>query len=417
MTLSFPFEFRVGFRYLRSRNRNRFISFISMISMFGIAVAVAVLIVVLSVMNGFEHEVRDRILRVVSHAALTGYDGSLGDWRLAADIARAHPDTRAVAPFVSGEGMLVSDAAVRGTEIRGIDPARESQLVDLPGFMVAGHLDALQPGRYRIVIGRTLAELLGVSVGDRLILMVAEGVTTPAGLVPRMRRFEVAGIFYAGMYEYDRGLVFVNMQDAQRLFRLGEAVTGIRLATRDPAFAPGAIRDIARQLGQDVFVTDWTRQHANFFRSIQLTKSMIFVILLLVVAVAAFNIVSTLVMVVREKRGDIAILRTLGAAPREILAIFMTQGALVGVFGTCAGALLGVLVAVNLDWIVAAIESGFGFRILAPDVYFISEFPSRVQAGDVVQVGGIALLLALLSTIYPAWRGARTEPAEALRYE
>ncbi len=388
-----------------------------MISILGIAVAVAVLIVVLSVMNGFEYEVRDRILRVVSHAALVGYDGSLDDWRLAEDIARAHPDARAVAPFVSGEGMLVSDAAVRGTEVRGIDPSLESRLVDLPGFMVDGGLDALQPGRYRIVIGKTLAELLGVSVGDRLILMVAQGVTTPAGLVPRMRRFEVAGIFYAGMYEYDRGLVFVNIQDAQRLFRLGDAVTGIRLATRDPLQAPGAIRDIARQLGQDVFVTDWTRQHANFFRSIQLTKSMIFVILLLIVAVAAFNIVSTLVLVVREKRGDIAILRTLGASPREILTIFMTQGALVGIFGTCAGVLLGVLVATNLDWIVAAIESGFGIRFLAPDVYFISEFPSRVELNDVLRVAGIALVLALLSTVYPALRGARTAPAEALRYE
>ncbi|HHQ13866.1 MAG TPA: lipoprotein-releasing ABC transporter permease subunit [Chromatiales bacterium] len=417
MSLSIPYEARVGFRYLRSRNRNRFVSFISMISILGIAVAVAVLIVVLSVMNGFEYEVRDRILRVVSHAALVGYDGTLDDWRLAEDIARAHPDARAVAPFVSGEGMLVGDAAVRGTEVRGIDPSLESRLVDLPGFMVDGNLDALQAGQYRIVIGKTLAELLGVGVGDRLILMVAKGVTTPAGLVPRMRRFEVAGIFYAGMYEYDRGLVFMNIRDAQRLFRLGDAVTGIRLATRDPLQAPGAIREIARQLGQDVFVTDWTRQHANFFRSIQLTKSMIFVILLLVVAVAAFNIVSTLVMVVREKRGDIAILRTLGASPREILTIFMTQGALVGILGTCAGVMLGVLVAVNLDWIVAAIESGFGIRFLAPDVYFISEFPSRVELNDILRVGGIALLLALLSTIYPALRAARTAPAEALRYE
>ncbi|MDJ0928443.1 MAG: lipoprotein-releasing ABC transporter permease subunit [Gammaproteobacteria bacterium] len=417
MRLPVPYEMLVGWRYLRSRNRNRFISFISMISIVGIAVAVAVLIVVLSVMNGFEYEVRDRILRVISHAAITGWDGRLEDWQLAEDIALAHPDARDVSRFISGQGMLVGSETIRGVELRGIDPEAEARVSDLPALMQAGSLDSLEAGKYRLVIGRALAEMLDVSVGDRLILMVAEGVTTPAGLVPRMRRFEVSGIFYAGMYEYDRGLVFAHLEDAARLYRLGDAVTGIRLVTQDPRTAPAAIREIARSLGQDVFITDWTRQHANFFRSIQLTKSIIFVILLLVVAVAAFNIVSTLVMVVREKRGDIAILRTLGASARGILSIFVTQGALVGILGTVGGILLGVAVAANLDAIVALIERGFGLQILAPDVYFISEFPSRIEAADILQVGGIALVLALLSTLYPAWRGARTRPAAALRHE
>lgn len=415
--ISSSYEFLVGTRYLRSRSRNRFISFISLISVLGIALAVAVLIVVLSVMNGFEYEVRTRILSVVSHGAITGWQGRMDDWEVVRDLASANPDTRAVARFVSGQGMLVGEEEIRGVEIRGIDPASEALVSDMPSLMESGTLDALEPGGYGIVIGRSLAEELGAGVGDRLILMVAEGVTTPVGLAPRMRRFEVQGIFYAGMYEYDRGLVFVHVRDAGRLLRLGEAVSGIRLALDDAMRAPVVVRDIAQTLGRDVYITDWTRQHANFFRSIQLTKSIIFVILLLVVAVAAFNIVSTLVMVVREKRGDIAILRTLGASPGGILRIFITQGALVGLFGTALGVLLGLLIAANLASIVAFIESVFGMKFLAPDVYFISDFPSRIRAADVMQVGGIALLLALLSTLYPAWRGARTAPAQALRHE
>ena len=412
-----PFEIGIGLRYLRSRNRNRFVSFISLISMLGIGLAVAVLIVVLSVMNGFEYEVRNRILQVVSHAAITGWDGRLQDWRLAADIAAANPASRAVAPFVSGQGMLVGDSAIRGIEFRGIDPVAEAAVSELPALMQSGVIEALQPGAYRIVLGRTLAELLRAKVGDRVILMVAEGVTTPAGLAPRMRRFEVAGIFYAGMYEFDRGLAYLNIDDAARLLRLGDSVTGVRIAMRDPLVAPTAVRTIARELGQDVFITDWTRQHANFFRSIQLTKSIIFIILLMVVAVAAFNIVSTLVMVVREKRGDIAILRTLGTTTSGILAIFMTQGLMVGLAGTLLGVIFGLLLAANIDVVVALIERVFGMKFLAPDVYFISDFPSRIESADVLRVAGIAVLLALLSTIYPALRGARTQPAAALRHE
>jgi lipoprotein-releasing system permease protein len=412
-----PYELAIALRYLRSKNKNRFISFISLISILGIAIAVAVLIVVLSVMNGFEYEVRSRILSIVSHGAITGWDGRLADWREIEGVVKAHPEAVAAARFVSGQAMLVGDTAIKGVEVRGIHPAAELATSGLGELMVEGQLESLVPRSYRMVIGQNLADFLGVGVGDTIILMVSQGVTTPAGLVPRMRRFEVSGIFYAGMYEYDRGLVFVNVDDAARLLRLGDAVTGVRLALRDAMQAPTVVREIARSLDRDVFITDWTRQHANFFRSIQLTKSIIFVILLLVVGVAAFNIISTLVMVVRDKRAEIAILRTLGASPLGILRVFMVQGTSVGVLGTLLGIALGVAIAANLAVIVAGIERMLGFRFLAPDVYFISDFPSRILLSDVVQVGSIALLLALLSTLYPAWRGAVTEPAEALRHD
>ena len=412
-----PVELAIAMRYLRSKNKNRFISFISLISVAGIGIAVAVLIVVLSVMNGFEYEVRDKILKVVAHAAITGADGRLDEWPLVEDIVSAHPETVAVARFVSGQGMIVGDASIKGVEVRGIDPAAELRTSGIGDLMSGGSLESLEPGSFRIVIGQELADMVGAQVGDKLILIISQGAVTPVGLAPRMRRFTISGTFAAGMYEYDRGLVYVNVEDAARLFRLGKAVSGIRLAVANPLSAPGTVREIAESLGRDVFITDWTRQHANFFRSIQLTKSIIFVILLLVVAVAAFNIVSTLVMIVREKRGEIAILRTLGASPAGVLGIFVTQGGLIGIIGTLFGVVFGVAVAVNLDWIVAGVERLIGFRFLAPDIYFISDFPSRVRVGDVVKVAAIAVLLAFVSTIYPAWRGAAAAPADALRHE
>ncbi len=412
-----PIELAIALRYLRSRNKNRFISFISLISVTGIGIAVAVLIVVLSVMNGFEHEVRTKILKIVSHAAITGIDGTLEDWPLIEDIVAAYPETESVSRFISGQGMLVGHADIKGVEVRGVDPGAELRTSGIGELMQRGRLESLESSAYRMVIGQGLADILGVDIGDKLVLMISQGVVTPAGLVPRMRRFEVSGIFSAGMYEYDRGLVYINVDDAARLFRLGDAVTGIRLSIVDPLRAPVTVRAIAESLGRDVFITDWTRQHANFFHSIQLTKSIIFVILLLVVAVAAFNIVSTLVMVVREKRAEIAILRTLGASPVGVLGIFMVQGAMIGIVGTLFGVVLGVGLALNLDWIVACIERVIGFRFLAPDIYFISDFPSQVRLDDVLQIAGIAILLAFASTIYPAWRGAVAAPAEALRHE
>jgi len=412
-----PFELGIALRYLRSKNKNRFISFISVISTTGIAIAVAVLIVVLSVMNGFEYEVRTKILKVVSHGAITGWAGQLDDWREIRKIVEAHPETLSAAEFIKGQGMLVGASSVKGVEIRGLHPDAEIKTSGLADLMTQGRIESLQAGAYRIILGQELADLLEVTVGDKLVLMISQGAITPAGMIPRMRRFEVSGIFDAGMYEYDRGLVLVSLEDAARLYHLGDAVSGIRLAVHDPMQAPLIVRQIAQSLDRDVFITDWTRQHANFFRSIQLTKSIIFIILLLVVAVAAFNIVSTLVMVVREKRGEIAILRTLGASPADVLRIFVAQGGLIGLIGTAFGITLGIIVSLNLAWIVAILERMMGFRFLAPDVYFISDFPSRLMTGDVVQVALIAVLLAFVSTIYPAWRGSVMAPAEALRHE
>ncbi len=411
-----PFELAIALRHVRSSNKNRFISFISLISMAGIAVAVAVLIVVLSVMNGFESEVRNRILQVVAHASISGLDGRIAGWESLAALARRDEAVLAAAPFVDGQAMLVGATEIRGVQFRGIDPATERATSALDELLVAGELEDLVAGQFNIVLGRTLAEELGVSVGESLIMLVSQGITTPAGVVPRMRRFQVTGIFYAGMYEFDRSLAFVSLGDAQRLLRFGTDVSGVRLSVVDPLRAPGVVRQVANDWGGGVYITDWTREHGNFFRSIQLTRSIVFVILLLVVAVAAFNIVSTLVMVVRDKRGEIAILRTLGASPASIMALFMCQGVVVGTVGTAIGIVFGVLGAWNVSAITLAIEKLTGVQFLAPDVYFISELPSLLLWSDVLQIAGIALLLGLFSTIYPAWRGAVTAPAEVLRH-
>jgi lipoprotein-releasing system permease protein len=412
-----PIEIAIALRYMRSRNKNRFISFIALISIFGIAIAVAVLIIVLSVMNGFEYEVRTKILSVVSHGAITGGAGRLDDWRQVREIAENHPETASVARFVSGQGMLVGEERIKGVQIRGVDPDAELRTSGFQEMMESGDLTSLEARGYRIIIGRALADLLEVGVGDKLILIISRGITTPAGLVPRMRRFEVSGIFNAGMYEYDQGLALINIEDAARLFQLGDAVSGVRLAVHNPMYASATVREIARSLGRDVFVTDWTRQHANFFRSIQLTKSIIFIILLLVVAVAAFNIVSTLVMVVREKRAEIAILRTLGCSPVGILGVFVAQGTLIGILGTSMGVALGVFVTINLSGIVVGVEKILGFKFLAPDIYFISDFPSRIDSGDVIQVALIGTFLSFVSTMIPAWKAAAMAPAEALRHD
>ncbi len=411
------FEYWIGRRYVRSRSSNGFISLISAISMLGIAIAVAVLIVVLSVVNGFERELKDRMLAMSGHASIEDPDGRLADWQLWAEISGAQPDVSAVAPFVSGQGLLVFDEQLSGAEFRGVDPARESQVSGVADLLVGGTLASLTAGEFNIVLGVELADALGASIGDKVTLTLAEGIVTPAGVVPRTRRFTVSGTYRVGMYEFDRRLAFLNIADAQKLFRKGDNVTGIRLAVTDIFNAPTIVREAALAGGGGVLVSDWTRRNVNFFRSIQITKSILFVILLMVIAVAAFNIVSTLVMVVKDKQSDIAILRTAGATRGDILRVFMTQGSVIGVAGTVAGVLLGVLMAVNLENIVQFMEATFGIKFLAADVYFISDLPSDLQIPDVVRIAGISLALALLSTLYPAWRGARTLPAEALRYD
>jgi len=407
----------VGTRYVRSRQRNGFVSFISLISMAGIAVGVMVLIVVLSVVNGFERELQERILAMSAEATIEGSGGRLEEWRRLADGALADPRVQAVAPFVAGQGLVAGAERMSGIAIRGIDPAREKAVSGIEGLMQEGSLAELEPRAYRVILGVDLADALGVGPGDRVLLMLAEGVVTPAGLIPRMRRFTVAGIFRAGMYEFDRRQVFMHIDDAARLFRLGDDVSGLRLALGDLFGAPTIVREVATALGGGVLVSDWTRRHSGFFRSIQITKSILFVILLLVIAVAAFNIVSTLVMVVKDKQRDIAILRTVGAPPGGILAVFVIQGAVIGVIGTAAGLALGALLTLNLETVVGFAEGVLGFKFLAPDVYFISDLPADLRAGDLALIAGVALALSLLSTLYPAWRGARTDPADALRFD
>jgi lipoprotein-releasing system permease protein len=412
-----PYEVFIGFRYLRSRSRNRFVSFISLISVLGIALAVAVLIVVLSVMNGFEYEVRNRILSVVSHGTISGMGGRLQDWEIMQNVAAADPDVLASAPFISGQGMLVGALAIAGVELRGVDPQAESQTSGAARLLTTGSLDSLAPREYRIVIGAQLAERLGVTLGDSVVLMTPATTVTPAGMLPRMRRFAVSGIFYAGMYEYDRSLAYIHIDDAARMLGFGSAISGLSLSVADPLNAAATVREVALAGGGGVYISDWTRQHANFFRSIELTKAIIFFILLLVVAVAAFNIVSTLVMVVREKAAEIAILRSMGSSARSILWIFLSEGTLIGAAGTLLGLLVGVVVALNIGSLVALVERALGLRFVAPDVYFISELPSRLELSDVVQVCVVTFLLAALATIYPALRAAATNPAEALRHE
>jgi lipoprotein-releasing system permease protein len=352
-----------------------------------------------------------------AHASIEGSDGRLSDWDAWVDIAERQPDVVAAAPFVDGQGLLVFGHQLSGAEFRGIDPLLEAKVSGVGGTVLEGDLASLEAGAYKIVLGVELADALQASMGDKVTLTLAEGIVTPAGVVPRTRRFTVSGIYRVGMYEFDRRLAFINIQDSQKLFRKGDDVTGIRLAVTDIFNAPIIVREAALAGGGGVLVSDWTRRHINFFRSIQITKSILFVILLMVIAVAAFNIVSTLVMVVRDKQADIAILRTAGATPGDILRVFVTQGMVIGVLGTLAGMILGVLLSLNLEGIVQFMEASLGIKFLAADVYFISDLPADLRIPDVVRICSIALVLALLSTLYPAWRGARTLPAEALRYD
>jgi len=419
MATTLPYELMIGRRYLRSVG-NRFLSFISLISMLGVAIGVAVLIVVLSVMNGFERELRSRILSVTSHATISAFGAGLADWPAARRLALENPEVSGAAPFIEGEAMLIGDregAHSSAASVSGVLPELEAQVSAVGERLASGSLAGLRPGGFRIILGAELARAIGVDRGDTVVLAVAQGSVTPAGVVPRLRRFEVEGVFASGMYEIDRTLALVHLEDAARLFRLGDRVTGLRLEVRDPWRAPTVARAVAQALGNGPYVDDWTNRHANFFRSIELTKRMMFFILLLVVAVAAFNIVSTLVMAVKDKRPDIAILRTIGAAPRSVLAVFATQGTVIGLLGTLGGVALGVLLAVNLEALVHGLERLLGTRFLDASVYFMSDLPAHVELRDVAMIAATAFALCCLSTIYPAWRAARTDPARALRHD
>ncbi|WP_374327692.1 lipoprotein-releasing ABC transporter permease subunit [Azonexus sp.] len=412
-----PYELLIGLRYTRAKRRNHFISFISLISMAGIGLGVAALIVVLSVMNGFQKELRTRILGVASHIQVTGIDGGLEHWQSIAAGVEKHPEVRATAPFVQSQGMFSVDGEVKGALIRGIVPEQEDRVADFRKTIKSGSLDDLKPGEFGVVLGADLARSLHVFTGDKLTLIAPQGTVTPAGVVPRVRSFKVVGIFEVGMYEYDSGLALIHLQDAQRLYQMGEQVSGVRLKVDDLFKAPRIARELVAYINADAYIHDWTKSHANFFRAVQIEKTMMFIILSLIVAVAAFNLVSTLVMAVTDKQADIAILRTLGARPRSIMAVFMIQGALVGCIGLALGVAGGVALALNVDVVVPALERLLGIQFLAKDVYYISDLPSELLWSDVWGVTLIAFVLSLLATLYPSWRAARVNPAEALRYE
>jgi lipoprotein-releasing system permease protein len=409
------YEGFLGVRYLRASPRRGFVSLIGGIAMIGLALGVAVLIVVLSVMNGFEEELRTRILSLTAHATISGLEGRLQEWRPDEEKLSKFPGIVAAAPYIEDQGMVTHGSKAAGILIRGVLPDAERKVADLTPHLLSGALSDLVPGDYRVILGKDLADDLGVKVGDRVVVIVAQGDVTPLGVMPRMRAFQVVGLISVGMYEYDRRIALFAMQDAAKLLRMGDAVTGIRLNVADMYAAPRIVREAAASLGGSFLVEDWTTQHANFFRSIEITKRILFIMLSAVVAVAAFNIVSTMVMVVKSKRRDIAILRTFGSSPGSILSVFVVQGSLIGTLGIALGVLLGVLIAVNLQSLVHGLESIVGFKFLDARVYFMSDLPAHVRLSDVVKICGFAFVLACLSTLYPAWRAARLLPAESLR--
>ena len=411
-----PLTAAIGLRYLRAKRRNGFISFISMASVLGIFIGVVALITTISVMNGFQEELRTRILGTVAHATIEGSAGSLPDWQAAVALAGKDARVAGAAPYIQTESLLQGQNR-QGAMLRGIEPSLEGAVSDLPAKMVQGRLDSLQPGRFNIVLGSELAAALNVRVGDSVNAFVTESTATPFGSMPRAKRFTVTGIFSVGAQEYDYGLALINMQDGQKLLRLDRDVTGVRLKLHDIWQAWSVARDLANSMEGIYSVRDWSSDHANFFRALKMEKTVMFILLSLVVAIAAFNLVSSQVMLVQDKQADIAILRTLGMSPKQIMQVFMVQGLVIGLAGVALGTLAGVLLSKNLGVLVHFIESLTGNELMPSDVYYISGVPSVVNPGDVLAVIGIAILMCLLATIYPAWRAARTNPVEALRYE
>ena len=413
------FEWLVGVRYTRAgkrSGRNSFISFISLISMAGIALGVAALIVVLSVMNGFQKEVRDRMLSVLAHIEIFDPTGAMPDWQKTAREAFADKEVIGAAPYVDAQAMMTRDETLRGVAVRGVLPAEEPKVSDVASETKQGSFNDLRPGEFNIVLGTELARSMGVHLGDKVTMIAPQGQVTPAGVIPRLKQFTVVGIFDSGHFEFDSTLAFIHLDDAMKMFQLS-APSGLRLKLTDMQRAPEVAYDLSRMLSGDLLIRDWSRQNRNWFAAVQTEKKMMFIILTLIIAVAAFNLVSTLVMTVTDKQADIAILRTLGASPRSIMKIFMIQGALVGLCGTALGVGGGVLIASNIDVIVPFIEHLFHVQFLPKDVYLISELPSDLRWPDVYTIGGVAVVLSFLATLYPSWSAARVKPAEALRYE
>jgi lipoprotein-releasing system permease protein len=417
--LKLPYEWQIGWRYTRAGKRttgNGFISFIALVSMSGIALGVAALIVVLSVMNGFQKEVRDRMLSVLAHVEIFSPAGSMPNWQLTAQEARQNRSVTGAAPYVEAQALLTRGDAVSGVALRGVEPTLEPEVSDIGKEMKGGKLTDLVPGDFGIVLGADLATSLGVQAGDKITLVAPEGTMTPAGMLPRLKQFTVVGVFESGHYEYDSTLALINIRDAEALFRL-PAPTGVRLRLKDMQRAPEVAHELARSLSGDLYIRDWTQQNKTWFSAVQIEKRMMFIILTLIIAVAAFNLVSSLVMTVTNKQADIAILRTLGAQPGSIMKIFVVQGVTIGFAGTATGVALGCLIAWSIPWLVPMIEHLLGVQFLPPSVYFINELPSELVPGDVIRIGLIAFALSAVATLYPSWRGARVRPAEALRYE
>ncbi len=411
-----PLEAFIGLRYLQAKRRNHFISFISLISMLGIALGVATLITVLSVMNGFEKELRERILGMISHATIQPFEGRFTQWREVVENANRHAEVVGAAPYIERETMI-QNRRVHGALVRGVDPELEPTVSEVADAMIAGSLDDLQAGEYTIILGVSLAASLGVGLGEKVTVYAPEIRSTPMGAIPPMRRFTVVGVYEVGVHEYDSALAIIHIQDAGKLFRYGDAVGGVRLKLKDLFRAWSVARDLAMDLDGLYRVRDWSQQHANYFRAVKTEKAVMTIILSLIVAVAAFNIISTLVMVVTDKQSDIAILKTMGTEPGKIMRIFIVQGSLIGIIGTILGVIGGIALATNVDVIVPWLERNLGFDVLPADIYYISDLPSELRWSNVMTFAGISLLLSLVATLYPAWRASRTHPAEALSYE
>ena len=412
-----PLELFIGLRYTRAKRRNHFISFISMTSMAGIVLGVWALITVMSIMNGFHKDLRDRILFVVSHITISDFDGYLDDWKSVSNRISSHPQVQAQAPFVLGQGMITKGARVTGALIRGIDADQERAVSEVLNHIVEGDPDALQSGSFGIILGKNLARSLGVSLGEKVTVVAPNGKVTPAGLLPRLKRFTVIGLFEINMYEYDSGIALIHIDDAAKLLSLEDKVTGLRLKLNDVEQARRFRIEISRQLNDEFRVRDWTMEHANFFRALEIEKRVVFIVLLLIIAVAAFNIVSTLVMIVTDKQADVAILRTLGMSPASIMKVFMIQGSIIGVIGILLGGVFGVITSLNVETLIPALENFFNTELFPLDVYVISDFPADMRWADVARVIFAALSMSFLATIYPAWRASKVQPAEALRYE